>query len=69
MLSCGRHKLEKRVAKVEIFKSIRALLDKYSISDINHNFKTEAELRRQYYSFPDYREKIKRFGLIAFELR
>lgn len=65
---CGKDKFEKKVKKAKIFKSITSMLRKYRIKDINPFLKTKAELREKYYSFPGYEEKIKKHGLIAFEL-
>ncbi len=68
ILVCGKDLFEKQVADVQIFKSIDALLKKYKVRQINPNTKTEEELRKLYYSFPGYREKIQKYGLIAIEL-
>ena len=79
VLVCGRNKLEKLVKRAVIFKTIPALLHKYNVRDIyphtkdfgvgvNPNTASEKELREIYYSFPGYKEKIKKYGLIAIEL-
>jgi ASC-1-like (ASCH) protein len=68
VFSCGKERFDKVVKKVENFKSIKALVKKYSPIKINPKCKTEKELEDMYYTFPDYKEKIKEFGLIAFTL-
>lgn len=68
ILVCGKDLFEKKVIDVAIFKSIDALLKKYKVRQINPNVKTEEDLRELYYSFPGYREKIKKHGLVAIEL-
>jgi len=68
IFACRVKKFEKTVKKVELFKTIRALVKKYKPSQINPQCETESELRDMYYSFPDYQEKIKKYGLIAFEI-
>lgn len=68
VLVCGKDRIEKRVRKAEIFKTIGALLKKYAVQDINPACATEKELREMYHSFPDYKEKIEEHGLIALEL-
>ena len=68
-LVCGREKFTKRVVAARVFLTIAALLKKYRPSQINPKIKTEAELRKMYYSFPGSREKIKKYGLIAWELK
>lgn len=65
---CGREKFKKTVRGSRIFSSISALLKTYSVQDINPLVHTERELRDVYHSFPGYREKIKKFGLITLEL-
>lgn len=65
---CGKNKFEKTVKKAELFKTIRALVKKYKPTQVNPYCKTESELRDMWYSFPDYQEKIKKHGLIAFEI-
>lgn len=66
---CGRLKFERKVKSSKIFKSVEAILKKYKPVQINPNTKTEKEIRAMYDSFQGYREKIKKYGLIAFELR
>ena len=68
VLSCAGKKLEKKVEKVFHFASIKKLLKKYTPNQINPTLHSKKELTDKYYSFPNYKEKIKRFGLIAFEL-
>jgi len=66
ILVCGKDIFEKHIAGVYIFKSIDDLLQKYKVREINPNVETEEELRKLYYSFPGYREKIKKHGLVAY---
>lgn len=65
---CGKDKFERRVKTATRLKTIAAMLKKYSVRDINPQCATANELRDMYYAFPGYREKIKKFGLIALEL-
>jgi ASC-1-like (ASCH) protein len=66
---CGKEKFEKEVKTVEFFKTIKGLVKKYKLNQINPACKTVKELEDMYYSFPNYKEKIKKFGIIAFELK
>lgn len=68
ILICGRNRFEKRVRKAQTFRTVAALLEKYSVKSVNPAVKSAEELRKLYHSFPDYSEKIKKFGLIALEL-
>ena len=69
VLSCGKEKFEKIVKKVKIFKSIKSLASAYPIKKIMPEINSEKELRDAYYGYPNYKEKIKKFGLIALELK
>ncbi len=65
---CGKDKFEKKVRKVKIFKSIAALVKNYPINLIMPETTSVKDLREAYYGYQNYREKIKKYGLIAFEL-
>lgn len=69
ILICGKERFEKKVKKAKIFKTIKSLIKAYPIKKIMPNLTTEKELEKAYYSYPDYKEKIKKFGLIALELK
>lgn len=66
---CGRSRFEKKVKRATVFKSIPAMLKKYKIKDIMPKLSSADELKEVYFSYPKYREKIRRFGIIALELR
>lgn len=68
-LICGKNSFEMKVKKVKIFKTIIAILRDYKIKQINPNVESEKELRKMYYSFTGYRDKIRKYGLIAIELK
>ena len=68
VMSCLGKKFEKKVKKVFHFASIKELLKKYTPNQINPAIRTEKELTNKYHSFPNYKEKIAQFGLLAFEL-
>ena len=64
---CGKDRFEKKVKSVHAFKDIKSLLKNYKVKDIAPQLSTEDDLRKMYHSFPGYKEKIKRFGLVALE--
>lgn len=66
--TCGKKVLEKKVKTAHIFKSISAMLKKYKITDIMPSISSLKEMRAAYDSYPGYKEKIKKHGLIAFEI-
>ena len=65
---CGREKFKRKVKSARVFKSIAALLRCYRVRQINPAIASAKELTKMYYSFPNYKEKIKKFGLIALKL-
>lgn len=69
VLMCGKNKFEKVIKQARIFKTIGAMLKKYKVKDIMPNLLSAKELEAAYYSYPNYCEKIKKFGLIALELK
>jgi ASC-1-like (ASCH) protein len=66
-LVCGSRRSKKTVAKVSLFDSVEALVKQYDPEEINPSISTFEELAAMYESFPGYREKIKKCGLVAFE--
>lgn len=69
VLSCGQEKFQKEVKGARVFQSINSLLKTYPLKKIMPNLKSEKEWKKELYSYPDYKEKIKKFGIIALELK
>lgn len=69
VFKCGQEKFEKIVKKVSVFKDVASLFSKYKWKDIMPLANSKAEAEAAYDSFPGYKEKIKKFGLVAFELK
>ena len=65
---CGKNSFSKKVKSVRKFKSVKALHRVYKPVAINPKIRTVSESEQMYYSFPGYREKIKKYGILAFEL-
>lgn len=68
-LICGKNTFRKDVKKVRILRTIPAMLKIYRTKQINPSVSSAKELKALYYSFPGYREKIKKYGLVALELK
>lgn len=69
IMSCWGEKFEKEVKNVFHFVSTHDLLKKYTPEQISPKRHSEKELTEVYYSFPNYKEKIAEFGILAFELK
>jgi len=66
--TCGKDSFERTVVSVNHYRTITALLKKYSFRDINPSITSPRELREMYYKFPGYKERISKFGILAWEL-
>lgn len=69
VFNCGGEKLTKRVSRVRKFKSTRAMLKIYTVNQIDPMISTIEDLKKMYDSFTGYKERIKKYGLIVFELK
>lgn len=69
VFACGKEKFSKTVVKVEKFRSIAALYRKYKPHQINPTWKSQADGRKAWASFPNYPEKIRTYGLLALTLK
>lgn len=65
---CDGDSFKKKARSTQIFKTIDALLAKYKVRDINPYLSSRKELEEMYHSFPDYKENIKKFGIIVIEV-
>ena len=68
VFKCGKDRFERFAKKVKKFKSVDKMLKVYKLKDINPSVNTIKELKAMYDSFSGYKEKIKKYGIIAFEL-
>lgn len=66
---CGEEKLEKEIKKVAYFKSIDEMLKAVDFKKIMPFVDSIEKMKQVYYSFPGYREKIKKLGLMVFFLK
>ena len=68
IFQCGKRKIEKKVKEIYLFKNIDELLDKFNLGDIMPHISSRDEAKKAWYSFPGYREKIAKYGLVAWIL-
>ncbi len=69
VFNCGKDSLEKEVGEVKHFKSLRELLDNYGFEEIMPFVESEEEALKVWESFPGYKERIAKGGMLAFELK
>jgi len=65
---CGRERIVKKVKSAAHFKTLEALFKEYPWRKIMPHLKTREEAYSEYYGYSGYREKLKKFGVAAFEL-
>lgn len=65
---CGNSRFKKQVFNTEHFNSISALVKKYKPNAINPSINSKEDLIKMYYKYPDYKEKIKKYGIVAWKL-
>ncbi len=66
---CGNDKLEKKVEKVEYYKTIEEMTKAIDFKKIMPFVDSIEEMKKVYFSFPGYREKIDKLGLVVFRLK
>ena len=68
VFKCGNDSFERIEKKARKFNNVDKILDHYDVKDINPGVNTVEELKLMYNSYPNYAEKLKKYGIIAFEL-
>ncbi len=68
VLSCGGVTFEKKIKKVTKFRTLGAMFKVYDPEVIHPGIGSEKALRAKYKTFTGYEERIKQFGMLAFEL-
>lgn len=69
MFVCGTKRLTKRVTKVSHFKSITAMLKTLPMRSIMPSVHSIKDMRKAYYSYPGYKEKIHAHGIVAWHIK
>lgn len=69
IFSCQDNRFERTVKKVKKYNTIKSLSKDYKVKDINPNLNTVAELIKSYHNFPGYKDKIKKYGIMAIEFK
>lgn len=65
---CAKNKFQMTAKKVRHFKSIDSMIKRVNFKKIMPRVKDADELKKIFYSFSGYREKIKKSGIIAINL-
>ncbi len=66
---CGNERIERKVGKVEFYKNIDEMVSVLDFKTIMPFVDSVDEMKRTYFGFPNYKEKIRKCGLVAFGLK
>jgi len=66
--SCQNQTLLKQAKRVLHYKTLDELFDNFKPKEINPTLSSYKELKDKYASFPDYEERIKKYGILVLEL-
>lgn len=66
--SCGDEKIIKRVKKISHYSNLDDLFATYKPDEIDPEVFSHEELKKMYATFPGYEQRIKQYGILAFEL-
>lgn len=68
LFMCGKSRLKKKVKKVQKFRTIEEFFKKVNQKLVWPHLlvRTLENIKKQYYVYPGYRERIRKYGLVAF---
>lgn len=67
--TCGRDRFNKTVVAKQVYRNARALLKSVPLSQVAPDRTTKQQMLDRYASFPDYEQKITKYGLVAWKLQ
>ncbi|MES2214349.1 MAG: ASCH domain-containing protein [Patescibacteria group bacterium] len=65
---CGKERVEKKIKKVEVYKSLDAMFRKINFKKIMPDQASTSDCKKIYMKYPGYKEKLPKFGVVAFYL-
>lgn len=66
VIKCGSESVEKTIIKIQKFTSVKELVDSAGLKNVMPLCSSLEEAEKIWYSFPEYKEKIQKNGLVAF---
>jgi len=69
VFACGDEKLEKQIARVDYYKNIDEMTKAINFKSVMPFVGSTDEMEKVYFGFSGYKEKINKFGLVAFKLK
>lgn len=68
IFACGSERIEKAIRDVRHFDTVEAMLENLPLEKIMPDVTSIEDVKKRYASYPDYEEKIREEGILAFEL-
>lgn len=68
VIVCGKNKIEKKVKRAEIYKTLDAMFKKINFKKIMPSQPSVGECKKIYITYNGYAEKLKTFGVVAWTL-
>ena len=68
VIVCGKAQIEKKVKRVRIFKSIGLMIKAIPYRRIMPSAASVAIMKKAYAGYPGYTEKLKKFGVVAWNI-
>lgn len=68
VIRCGKDTIVKVVKRVEIYPSIDELLAGVGLNNVMPLVKNVEQAKQEWYSYPEYRDKIAQHGLVAWHI-
>ena len=65
---CGKSRIKRIVKSVKIFRTITSMTNTIPFRRIMPSVDSIDNMRNAYYGYPGYREKIRKYGIIAFKI-
>lgn len=66
--TCGNDSFSKKVTKEYHWSTIEVMLIEVPLKKVMLDLETVDQVRERYASYPNYKEKIAKFGIVGFEL-
>ncbi|MFC1656655.1 ASCH domain-containing protein [Patescibacteria group bacterium] len=68
VFACSGKKIRKKIKTIHHFKSVEQLLNKFNFKDIMPLVSSKKEAIKTWYTFPGYKERLEKYGILAFVL-
>lgn len=68
LFKCDGKSVEKKVKEIRKYSEFEEYLEKEDLENILGKGTTKEDARKIHYSFPSYKERLEKYGIVAFDL-